>query len=101
MNNICLDGLDVSNKMDAVYPSSLSILDSNPNMYKRQIKKKVDRKGRYRTQPVTFSEIKEVDEEAGEDITSKNDQSSLLSTPDKRKQIFRSHSCRKPEVLNR
>ena len=54
-----LDGLDLVSKMDAVYPTQLSILDSNPNVYKRQIKKKMDRKGRFRTQPVTFTEIKE------------------------------------------
>jgi hypothetical protein len=36
-------------------------------MYKRTVKKKVDRRGRGKTQPVTFYEIKEMDEEKIED----------------------------------
>jgi hypothetical protein len=69
--------------MEAVYPEALSRLnrqsgvqlssnnlDCAPShhMYKRTVKKKVDRRGRFRTQPVTFSEIKEVDEDKGEDV---------------------------------
>lgn len=66
--------------MDAVYPEALSrhnrcnmaqlshnVIECNPHMYKRTVKKKIDRKGRFRTQPVTFMEIKEVDEEKVED----------------------------------
>jgi len=82
-----MDGLEWENpgsKMDAVYPgSSTSLpfhprfttgvqlnnpkLDCSPHMYKRTVKKKVDRKGRGRTQPVTFDEIQELDEDKIED----------------------------------
>lgn len=101
-----LDGLDVINKMDTAYPSSMSILDSSGAMYKRQTKKKMDRRGRFRTQPVTFTEIKEVDEEMTEDNLTRpetQEQPVQKSTVEKRKsgQLFRSHSCRKPETITR
>lgn len=75
-----LDGITPVNRMDAVYPEALSrhnrsnmtqlsnnVIECNPHMYKRTVKKKIDRKGRFRTQPVTFMEIKEVDEDKVED----------------------------------
>jgi len=74
-----LDGLGSTGKMAAVYPEPLSrhnrcinqlssnVIDCDAHRYKRTVKKKVDRNGRYRTQPVTFMEIKEVDEDKGED----------------------------------
>ncbi|PNF13881.1 hypothetical protein B7P43_G11486 [Cryptotermes secundus] len=45
--------------MDAVYPEPLS------RLHRRPVRKQMHRGsgGRYRTQPVTFAEIKEVDEE--------------------------------------
>ena len=66
-----LDGLDVVNKMDTTYPTSMSMLDSSGTVYKRQTKKKMDRRGRFRTQPVTFTEITEVDEEMTEENLTK------------------------------
>eukprot|EP00092_Neocalanus_flemingeri_P073319 GFUD01090426.1.p1 GENE.GFUD01090426.1~~GFUD01090426.1.p1 ORF type:complete len:182 (-),score=52.86 GFUD01090426.1:116-661(-) len=64
-----MDGLDTMNKMDTVYPTALSrhSSDCSSQKYKRTVKKKVDRRGRGRTQPVTFDEIKEVDEDKIED----------------------------------
>ena len=100
-----LDGLDVINKMDTTYPSSMSILDSSGAMYKRQTKKKMDRRGRFRTQPVTFTEIKEVDEEMTEDNLGRAEtqEQPAQSFVEKRKsgQLYRSHSCRKPETISR
>jgi len=68
-----LDGINSSNRIDSVYPESMSrlnrgigqpsIIEHNPQNYKRKVKKTMDRRGRFRTQPVTFMEIKEVDEE--------------------------------------
>jgi len=99
-----MDGLEATNKMDAVKPKSLSMLDSNPNVYKRQTKKKVDRRGRFRTQPVTFSEIKEVDEELIDENLVKSDKNDPKSNPEEKRkcsQLLRSHSCRKPETIQR
>ena len=100
-----LDGLDVINKMDTAYPTSMSILDSSGAMYKRQTKKKMDRRGRFRTQPVTFTEIKEVDEEMTEDNLGRAEtqEQPAQSFVEKRKsgQLYRSHSCRKPETISR
>ena len=58
-----MDGLDHMSKMDAMYPTALSLhrnsnIDCSSHMYKRTVKKKVDRRGRFRTQPITFMEIK-------------------------------------------
>ena len=50
-----------SSKMDTMYPTALSRHKSDcspPQRYKRTVKKKVDRRGRFRTQPITFMEIK-------------------------------------------
>ncbi|XP_023330582.1 uncharacterized protein LOC111702987 [Eurytemora carolleeae] len=75
-----LDGLGSTGKMAAIYPEPLSrhnrcmaqlssnVIECNPHMYKRTVKKKMNRNGRFRTQPVTFMEIKEVDEDKGEDL---------------------------------
>ena len=55
-----MDRLDPVSKMDTMYPTALSRhkSDCSPKSYKRTVKKKVDRRGRFRTQPITFMEIK-------------------------------------------
>ena len=100
-----LDGLDVVNKMDTTYPTSMSMLDSSGTVYKRQTKKKIDRRGRFRTQPVTFTEITEVDEEMTEEnLTKPDNEHQRRHTVAERRtssQLYRSHSCRKPEAIAR
>lgn len=58
---------DYRREIDAIYPEPLSrlnrIVEPHPHSYKRATKKKMNRTGRFRTTPVTFDEIKEVDEE--------------------------------------
>merc|ERR1712012_587694 len=100
-----MDGLEKVAKMEAVFPSAMSMLDNNQNMYKRQSKKKMDRKSRFRTQPVTFTEITEVDEEMVEDNLMKTDKTKMKnrSSSEIRKShmLNRSQSCRKPESIQR
>eukprot|EP00092_Neocalanus_flemingeri_P021843 GFUD01023695.1.p1 GENE.GFUD01023695.1~~GFUD01023695.1.p1 ORF type:complete len:184 (+),score=69.56 GFUD01023695.1:198-749(+) len=111
-----MDGLDPVSKMDTVYPTALSRhnrcaglqnnnTDYGPQMYKRTVKKKVDRRGRFRTQPITFMEIKEVDEEMTEDnlkAAAKEDKSrSDLNLKKKSTQLSRSQSCRKGDSGSR
>ena len=56
-------GKDYRREVDAVYPEPLSrlsrVAESDPAAaYRRHIKKKINRSGRYRTTPITFDEIK-------------------------------------------
>lgn len=69
------DSAKVRKDMDTTYPEPLSVLrkyalgpEHQQSFFKRQKKKDVRRGTRFRTQPVTFDEIKEVDEETGEDV---------------------------------
>jgi len=57
-----MDRLDLVNKMDTMYPIPipLSRHDCSSQNYQRAAKKKMDRRGRFRTQPITFMEIKVV-----------------------------------------
>ena len=56
-----LDGINPNIRMDSMYPEAMSRLNSNPQNYKRKVKKTMDRRGRFRTQPVTFMEIKVIE----------------------------------------
>lgn len=70
------DTTKVRKDMDTTYPEHMSLLrkfgigPEYPQPFKRQQKKNMrNRRGnRYRTQPVTFDEIKEVDEESVDDV---------------------------------
>eukprot|EP00091_Calanus_sinicus_P019290 TRINITY_DN4778_c0_g1_i3.p1 TRINITY_DN4778_c0_g1~~TRINITY_DN4778_c0_g1_i3.p1 ORF type:complete len:176 (+),score=56.88 TRINITY_DN4778_c0_g1_i3:3-530(+) len=103
-----MDRLDSMSKMDTMYPTALSRHKSDcssPQSYKRAVKKKVDRRGRFRTQPITFMEIKEVDEEMSEDLTksdtSEDKTKSDLNLIKKSSKVSRSHSCRKADSGSR
>merc|ERR1712203_538595 len=82
-----LDGIQAVNRMDeiTVYPESVSrlhrglggvnnkiVIETSPQIHKRKVKKNMDRRGRFRTQPITFTEIKEVDEDQGDKDQQKN-----------------------------
>eukprot|EP00091_Calanus_sinicus_P003179 TRINITY_DN13340_c0_g1_i1.p1 TRINITY_DN13340_c0_g1~~TRINITY_DN13340_c0_g1_i1.p1 ORF type:complete len:136 (-),score=43.00 TRINITY_DN13340_c0_g1_i1:267-674(-) len=122
-----MDGLEwetPAGKMDAVYPGSSAAVhfptpctdvqasndEVSPSMYKRTVKKKVDRRGRGRTQPVTFDEIKEVDEDKIEDPlhglsanssdVSDNEKSrSEVDLKTKFAELSRSLSCRRQKAV--
>ena len=118
-----MDRLDLVNKMDTMYPipTALSRHNCSSHNYKRTVKKKVDRRGRFRTQPITFMEIKvkerhfekfahgknykEVDEEILEDHLKteapKNKSSSEMNLKKKCSRLSRSQSCRKTESGSR
>jgi len=102
-----MDRLDPVSKMDTMYPTALSRhnRECSPQNYKRTVKKKVDRRGRFRTQPITFMEIKEVDEEMTEDQlkaeASEDKSRSDLNLKKKSSLLSRSHSCRKADSGSR
>ena len=55
-----MDMLVIMSDMDTMFPipTALSRHDCSSQNYKRSVKKKMDRRGRFRTQPITFMEIK-------------------------------------------
>jgi len=79
-----LDGLQNLNRIDANYPENISrhhrnisnkiVIETCPQNFKRKVKKNMNRNGRFRTQPITFMEIKEVDEEPGPPSTGNEQQ---------------------------
>lgn len=90
---------NVRSDMDIAYPEPLSrlhrhsLLAEYPKLYKTQKKNARNRRGnRYRTQPVTFDEIQEVDEEAGDEnqlLEKDKQKSSALSTSELQHDFFR------------
>ena len=66
-------------------------LECSPHMYKRTVKKKQDRRGRFRTQPVTFMEIKVFDGDL--------DDFSVLFYPGQASLMVK--EAVSPEILNR
>nr|XP_045620161.1 uncharacterized protein LOC123771613 [Procambarus clarkii] len=81
---------DYRREIDAIYPEPLSrlnrVVEPHPHSYKRATKKKMNRTGRFRTTPVTFDEIKEVDEDAevGCEVTEESAAASSRSEHDLR-----------------
>lgn len=90
---------NVRSDMDIAYPEPLSrlhrhsLLAEYPKLYKTQKKNARNRRGnRYRTQPVTFDEIQEVDEESVDEnqlLEKDKQKSSALSTSELQHDFFR------------
>lgn len=81
------DSAKVRKDMDTTYPEPLSVLrkyalgpEYPQSFFKRQQKKNVRRGSRFRTQPVTFDEIKEVDEDAASPDTVETPGAELASS---------------------
>ncbi|XP_076048517.1 uncharacterized protein LOC143029631 isoform X2 [Oratosquilla oratoria] len=83
-------GKEYRREIDAVYPEPLSrlnrVVELHPHAFKRANKKKMNRSGRFRTTPVTFDEIKEVDEEV-EEVEEESAAASSRSEHDLRQQF--------------